>query len=244
MKVAIITARMASSRLPGKIMLDLCGAPMLERMVERVRCAKLLDDIVIATTDKCSDDVVEALCQTIDCKCFRGDEHDVLSRVQGAANWVDASQIIHLTGDCPFVDGELIDDTIKFFNAGQYDFAGNNLAGTLPIGLDVRMFSKQALHDVARRTNDPIDRVHVTYYMYTHPEIYNIGSLDNYIPTKIPMRLTVDEFLDYKLAQILYEEFMVEMPNVSYKKFLKFLTKFPEITQINLNVRQKKPAEG
>ena len=243
MTVAIITARMGSSRLPGKAMLDLAGAPMLQRMVGRVRHAALVEDIVVATTTDPADDILEDLCRTIGCSCFRGAKDDVLDRVLKAAEKTHASEVVHLTGDCPYIDPVLIDQTILFFRRNALDYAGNNLNGTFPIGLDVRMFSLAVLRDVAARTQDHIDRAHVTYYMYKHPEIYAVGGWDAPAGTDSHFRLTVDEFLDYKLARFVFEAFKDTLETFTTEQMLSFLVLNSEMAAINSNVRQKKPEE-
>lgn len=243
MTVAIVTARMGSSRLPGKVMLDLAGAPMLQRMLERVRRAALVDTVVVATTELPADDIIADLCLRLGCGCYRGAENDVLDRVLRAAESVGASDVVHLTGDCPFADPELIDRTIAFFRAHSFVYVGNNLNGTFSIGLDVRMFSTDALRDVARRTQDPIDRAHVTYYFYTHPEEYSVGGWD--APQGMPAhyRLTVDEFDDYRLAVAVFSAFRDQGTAFTTDQLITFLQTHPHIAGINRHVRQKAPQE-
>jgi spore coat polysaccharide biosynthesis protein SpsF len=247
MNAAIITARMGSSRLPGKVMLDLAGAPMLQRMVERVRRAELVDKVVVATTGHPADDIIADLCRRMGCGCFRGAEHDVMDRVLRAAQEAEAAEVVHLTGDCPFADAELIDATVAFFRANSFDYVGNNLNGTFPIGLDVRMFATQALRDAAARTSNPVDRVHVTYYLYMHPERYAVGGWDAPQGMYAGYRLTVDEFADYRLALTVFRALSRQsaaFPSFSVSELMAFLKDNPAIAALNAHVRQKAPEEG
>jgi len=243
MTSAIITARMGSSRLPGKIMLTLAGAPLLQRMVERVKRSTLLDDVIVATSSELSDDIVEDMCHSIGCSCFRGSEDDVLDRVLSAAIHFNVEDVVHLTGDCPFIDPALIDETIRYYRDMGLDYAGNNLNATFPIGMDVRMFSLKALKDVASRTQDPIDRAHVTYYIYNHPELYSIGGNDAPAGFPTDLRLTVDEFLDFKLATLVFEHFSDNVSAFTAEDIFQYLAQHPEYAYINQNVRQKAAEE-
>jgi spore coat polysaccharide biosynthesis protein SpsF (cytidylyltransferase family) len=163
--VAIIQARMTSTRLPGKVMADLCGKPALEHMIERVRRAELLDDIVVATTVNADDDPVSDLCRRLDIQVFRGDEADVLGRFQGAAAETGAEAIIRLTGDCPMIDPKVIDEVISVFDGGAYDHVSNCNIRTYPDGLDVEAFTRGALNEAAEKADHPYLREHVTPYI-------------------------------------------------------------------------------
>src|SRR5512133_3030988 len=141
--VAIVQARMSSSRLPGKVLLDLAGQPMLARVVERARRSRRIDQVAVATTTDPSDDPVEAFCRERGYACVRGSMHDVLDRYYQAARQLQAGVIVRLTADCPLVDPGLIDETVQAFHREEVDFACNRLpppfTRTYPIGLDVEV---------------------------------------------------------------------------------------------------------
>jgi len=163
--VAVIQARMTSTRLPGKVLMDIAGKPALELMLSRVSKAKTLDRIVIATTSNATDDPVADLCRRLGVGVFRGSEVDVLERYLGAALEARATTVVRLTADCPFADPAVIDGAVDFFRGGYWDYAGNANRRTFPDGLDVEVFSATALGRAAREARHPFAREHVTPYL-------------------------------------------------------------------------------
>lgn len=163
--VAIIQARMTSSRLPGKVLADIDGRPSLQRMIERVRPATGLDEIAVATTALATDDPVAALCEQIGVRCFRGDEQDVLGRYVAAAAAFDADVVVRLTADCPMHDPEVIEMALRLYAQGGYDHVSNAVQRTFPDGLDVEVMSRQALERADREAKHPFLREHVTTYI-------------------------------------------------------------------------------
>lgn len=235
---------MGSSRLPGKVMLDLAGKPMLVRMIDRVRRASLIDNVIVATTRKPADDIIADTCDQEGCSCFRGSENDMLDRLLSAARAYGAEVIVQLTGDCPAIDHRHIDQTIEFFNSGEYDYACNNIPPSLPIGFDVRMFPTHVLARAGELTLDPVDRVHGSYFIYTHPELFRIGSWSAEKDMLPHLRLTVDEYPDYKLMRRVFEALLPRDDDFSAEDVIEYLKKRPELAAINVDVRQKAPQEG
>src|SRR2546423_1477534 len=152
--VGIIEARMRSSRLPGKVLRSILGRPMLELMIERLRRARTLDRIVIATTDQPADDAIADLGEKIGVGIFRGSEDDVLLRVLETAQAFDAEVIVELTGDCPLIDPEILDQVVREFRSGGSDFCSNTLEYTAPRGTGVRGLRAVALADIGGLTAD------------------------------------------------------------------------------------------
>lgn len=190
-KLAIIQARMLSSRLPGKVLMEIDGHPMLQRVVERTQAAKSIENIVIATTTDPSDDVLEQFCHRMGYLCFRGNPSDVLDRYYQTIAKYHAEVIIRLTADCPLIDPDVIDLTVTVFlgrplpqnppyssqlsdnyspGANPFDFAANRLPPpwkrTLPIGLDVEVCSFPALHNAWKEADRLYHREHVMTYLY------------------------------------------------------------------------------
>ena len=163
--VAIIQARMTSSRLPGKVLADLDGAPMLAHMLARARRARRLDAIFVATTANPTDDPVVALCDSLGVATFRGDEQDVLGRFARAAAASEADVVMRLTADCPMSDPAMIDEAVATREEGSYDYLSNAIRRTYPDGLDVEIFTRAALDEADRVTTEPFHREHVTPYM-------------------------------------------------------------------------------
>ncbi len=166
----IIQARMGSSRLPGKVLLDIAGQPMLARVVERARWAKTVDQVIVATTTEPADDPVADFCHAHAYPCYRGSLQDVLDRYYQAARLFQVSVIVRLTADCPLIDPALIDQTVQAFRAGDYDFACNRLpppyGRTYPIGLDVEVCTFEALQRAWREADQLHQREHVMPYLY------------------------------------------------------------------------------
>jgi len=163
--VAIIQARMTSTRLPGKVLADIAGRPSLERMIARVRSSKRLSNIVVATTTNATDDPVVILCEKLGVVVFRGEEMDVLGRFQAAAQSVDAAHIMRLTADCPMIDPGVLDDMIEMYASRNWDYVSNCVNRTYPDGLDAEVFTREALEEAAVVATHPIQREHVTLYI-------------------------------------------------------------------------------
>jgi spore coat polysaccharide biosynthesis protein SpsF len=235
---------MGSSRLPGKVMLDMAGQPMLARMIERVSCAALVDTVVVATTQLPADDIIEALCREMGCNVFRGAENDMLERLLGAAHAFSGDIIVQLTGDCPAIDHRHIDQSVIFFHSGAYDYVCNNMPQTFPIGFDVRLFPTEVLEKVAKLTQDPIDRVHGSYYIYTHPERFRLGSWGTEADMWPALRLTVDEYLDYVLMRKIFSALLPGNEDFSAEDVVAFLRQHPKLAVLNAGVRQKTAQEG
>ena len=163
--VAIIQARMTSSRLPGKVMMDIAGKPSLQLMLDRVKSADLLDQIIVATTVNFTDDSIVSLCEENGVNVFRGDEQDVLGRLFAAAEQEDATIVVRLTADCPMIDPELIDETVSSYLRGGYDYVSNTIDRTYPDGMDVEVMSINALKEANKKAKHPFLREHVTPYI-------------------------------------------------------------------------------
>lgn len=243
--VATIEARMTSSRLPGKVLMPLAGQPALERLIERLKRSIYLDKIVVATTINQTDDPVVELAQKLNVDYFRGSEADVLGRVLGAAQSVGAEIIVEITGDCPLVDHRLVDRGIEEFFSHQVDYASNTIKLSYPIGFDIQVFPVKILAEVASLTHDPIDRAHVSYYIYNHPKKYQLRNWEaepeNYWPD---LRVTLDEREDHELLNKIFESLLPQRDDFSADDVIKFLKTNPSLLEINKNVRQKEAHEG
>ena len=242
--VAIIEARMTSSRLPGKVLLPILGMPALEMIVRRLSKSRYLDSICIATTTNSEDDAINALAHRLRTGVFRGSESDVLGRVLGAARASQADIIVEITGDCPFVDPELVDRGIEEFFTHDIDYASNTITPTFPNGFDVQVFPTKILAQVASLTDDPIDRTHVSYYIYMHPEKYRCYNWaappESFGPE---LRMTLDEEADYRALTIVAEALAPAHPEFSARDVVLYLREHPDVVAINAAVRQKEVHE-
>lgn len=224
--VAIISARMTSTRRPGKVMAPIMGKPMLELLLERVKRAQLIDQIVIATTTNETDDCVANLTKKLGVACFRGSEHDVLGRVLLAARKYKGDVIVRLTGDNPLIDPLYIDKGIKIFLSGKYDYVANdNVQLTMPRGFDVEIFSTKSLAEVNQITNDKDIHEHVTLYFWKHPEKYKLKSFgpDKRNDKAAKLHLAVDTEEDLTLIRKIFKALSVKNPNFSYEDVIDLL---------------------
>jgi len=168
---------MASSRLPGKVLADIAGKPALTRMVDRLRHARMLDGIVLATTTSPADDVLEDWAGKQGVACFRGSDEDVLGRVVAAHREQGTEIIVALCGDCPLIDPCLVDSAVDAFGQGIWDLVTTARDSGYPQGTEVQVMTFEALAEVAATVDDPAAREHVTLHVYEHPRRYRIGSL-------------------------------------------------------------------
>jgi spore coat polysaccharide biosynthesis protein SpsF len=203
MIIAIIQARMGSSRLPNKSLMDIDGKTALEFMIDRVRKSDLIDDIVVATTINQEDDVIANLCINNKINCYRGSENDVLDRYYQSAKKYEAKIVVRLTSDCPLIDPDLIDKTINIFINKKVDYASNAVPPDkkkYPDGSDVEVFSFDALQRTWVETTDIKDREHVTFYMWDKRDNFNTIMLDNEYDWG-RYRITVDYIEDLELVR-------------------------------------------
>jgi spore coat polysaccharide biosynthesis protein SpsF len=172
--VASIEARMTSSRLPGKVLADVCGTPALTRLVHRLRRCTLLDDIVLATTTNAADDALAAWADREGVAIFRGSEDDVLGRVVGAQRSRNGELVVEITGDCILTDPEIVDMGITVFLENDCDVVSTCRKRGFPMGICVQVFRLEHLAEVAATIDDPAVREHVSLYFYEHPERYRL----------------------------------------------------------------------
>lgn len=243
--VATIEARMTSTRLPGKVLLPILGAPALEHLINRLKQSKFVDAIVVATTINAADDPIVALAGRLGVGVYRGSENDVLERVLKAAQSVQADIIVEITGDCPAVDPQLVDRGIEEFFDHNVDYASNTIKPTFPNGFDVQVFPTKILARVAELTQDPIDRVHVSYYIYMHPELFSLHNWEALPPEYGPnLRVTLDEDSDYRVICAIFEALYPTNKKFSARDVVQWLLTNPRVIEVNKYVKQKEVWEG
>jgi spore coat polysaccharide biosynthesis protein SpsF len=238
--VAIVQARMGSTRLPGKVLQDLAGEPMLARVVNRTCRAKTLQEVVIATTTNTVDDVIVKLCEARGWSWFRGSEEDVLDRYYHAAKKYQADFIVRITSDCPLIDPEVIDHVVQEFLERQpeVDYASNTWPRrTFPRGLDTEVMRMDVLERAWREDRNPAWREHVTPYIYRNPDRFRIHNVVSPVDYSA-MRWTVDTQEDLAFVRKVYDYFGHD--RFSWREVLKVLEEHPEWVEINRGVRQKR----
>ncbi len=238
--VCFIEARMRSTRLPGKVLLPILGKPMLALMIERLRRARTIDDIVIATVDDPADDPIAELADSLGVGCFRGSEEDVLARVLGAARAYDADIIVETTGDCPLHDPAIVDQVVSAWRLGGSRFTTNIMPYSTPRGTDVRVFSADDLDEVNRNSDDPADHEHVSLYFMERAEQHGLRNVAfNLGADAADYRLTVDTPEDYELVRRIYEALYPQDAEFSIHRCLELLRARPDLVAINRKIEQK-----
>ena len=205
MTVAVLQARMSSSRLPGKVMRPILGQPMIALQIERVRRSRRLAEVVVATSIDPSDDPLADFLSSIGVRVVRGPLDDVLGRFIAVIDTLGLTgDLVRLTADCPLADPEVIDACIDLRKQGEFDYASNGRLRTYPRGLDIEVFRIQALQQAARETNAPYDREHVTPWLYRPGSPFSQGELVQEIDES-PLRWTVDLPADFEFVRRVYE---------------------------------------
>lgn len=241
--VAIIQARMSSTRLPGKVMKKLCGKSVLEHVIRRVQACRLLDDIVVATTISPTDDVIVAEAERCTAKWFRGSEEDVLDRYYRAAKQFQADVVVRVTSDCPLFDPETLTEMLECFhdrNTGdrKIDYLSNTLTRTYPRGLDAEIFTFDALEKAHHDSDKPFEREHVTPYIYRHPELFSLhGKTSREDLSRF--RWTLDTNKDFLFLRKIYSRLFRENAIFPTSKVVSLLKERPELAEINTDVEQK-----
>lgn len=240
---AIIQARMASGRLPGKAVLPLNGLPVIKHNIRRAQSASIIDEVIVATTFHKSDDLIKEYATEAGAKVYRGSEDDVLGRLYRASKETNDDVIVRLTGDNPLVPTELIDEVGKYVLNNSADYASNKIQRTFPLGMDAEALTLQSLAEVHEETRDPYYREHATKYFREEKnefEIQNVAvndvygeSISGFSPN---IRLTLDEANDYELFNNLYEKIPYETI-LDARETVEFIIE-KDLQKINSNVDQ------
>jgi len=233
--LAILQARVSSTRLPGKVLRPLLGRPMLACQIERLTHSHRIGKLLVATSVEPDDNQIEQLCNSIGVPCFRGSLSDVLDRFYQAAKPHHPGLIVRLTGDCPLTDPELIDQGIDFIGQHNFDYVSNVNPRTYPIGLDMEVFTFASLDRAWREAVLPSEREHVTPYIRNHPDLFSIGNLAGQADLSFH-RWTVDEPADFEFVTKIYELLYPVKPAFTTADILKLLAAHPDLTSINYHI--------
>ncbi|GAA0473106.1 flagellin modification protein FlmC [Paractinoplanes deccanensis] len=233
--LGIIQARMGSSRLPGKVLRKLGSRTVLERVVLAARQSGVLDELVVATTTEPDDDAVAAECAELGVPCYRGSVDDVLERFLGVLDEHESDVVLRFTADSPLLDPELIARAYRVFMAAEADYMTTSIVKTLPRGLDVEVVRTPVLREIDALATEH-HRTHVTSYIYTHSEQYDVIGLTMQ-PDLSHLRLTLDTEDDWKLIEAIVQHFGDEP--ISVRKLTDWLAGRPDLTELNAHVLQK-----
>ncbi len=242
--VAVVQARMGSTRLPGKVMLDLDGKPVIERVIERLERCKLLDAIVIATTPS-SDEIIDWCCEN-KIKFIIGSEDDVLGRVAHASRRMKADVIVDITADCPLIDPEVVDQCIGILiNEGKVHVT-NTVVRTFPDGFDVQVYTLEILEKINEIVTDKNHRKHtgwnIDHYLCLLKELVVNVLVEDQKYNEPEMRVTLDTEEDYLLIQTIFETFRGK--NFGYKDVIDLLRERPALRKLNDKIKPKVAGEG
>jgi spore coat polysaccharide biosynthesis protein SpsF len=233
MIIAVLQARMSSTRLPGKVMRPILGTPMIERQIERIARARLIDKLIVATSTDASDDVLASHCGGMGIAVHRGDLFDVLSRFAGAVAALNrVRHVVRLTADCPLTDWEVIDGCIKMHVDGSYDFTSNAMRRSFPIGLDVEVMTRELLDHLATSSTTPDQREHVTQLVYDQPTSYRCGHYVQKLDES-RRRWTVDTLADFTMVDAVYCALYPANPAFTSDDVRGFLAAHPDVAALN-----------
>lgn len=240
-RVAVVQARMTSTRLPGKVLMDLEGAPLLERQLARLARCRRLDDVVLAVTVNAADDPLVALAERLGVRWFRGSEDDVLGRYVGAAREADASVVVRVTSDCPLIDPVEVDRVVEAL-ADDVDYAANIVEPRrLPRGLDGEALWRDVLERAGRMGTSRAAREHVTWFVREeHPELFRIARVEGGVEAP-DLRWTVDTEADLAMVRRLYADLGLAERDVPLAEIVAHVRAHPDIAAINGDIAQKDP---
>lgn len=236
--VAIIQARMGSTRLPGKVMEDLAGQTMLARVVNRTKRARTLQKVAIATSRLHRDDAIADLCRWHGWDCYRGSENDLLDRYYQTAQIFHADTVVRITSDCPLIDPAVVDQVVNTFREDpKTDYASNTLpVRTFPRGLDAEVFSMKVLQRLWREDQNPETREHVTQYIYQNLDLFRIRGVTNNKDLSA-WRWTVDTRDDLAFIRKIYDHFQND--EFSWQDVAQLLALHPDWPLMNAQIQQK-----
>jgi spore coat polysaccharide biosynthesis protein SpsF len=235
--VAIIQARMGSTRLPGKVLMDMGGATVLDRVLNRLGRSRLIRESVVATTTESADDVIAEHCARAGWKVFRGSEQDVLDRYYQAAQTMNAEAVVRITSDCPLIDPEVTDAMVHAFLEQKADYASNSLVRTYPRGLDTEVMTMQALEHAWRESTQPHQREHVTPFFYENPGAFKLFGMESDIDCS-EHRWTLDTPEDLQLLQAIYTR-LGGRDDFGWREVLALIEREPALANINRHIVQK-----
>ena len=238
--VAIIEARMTSSRLPGKVLLPVLGISMLERLITRLKSVSNINEIIVATTTNSQDDIIVELCERLKTRTFRGSELDVFQRVIGAAIFAEAEIIVEITGDCPIIDPNLIEDAVEIFKFSKVDYLSNCEIQTYPAGMEIQVVNLQALVRSYSMTNSLLDKEHVTLHIRKNPELFKHMHITAPLNLLAPeLSVTLDERADFELITFIIEQ--LEPTNFYFGcgEIVNLLRSNKKMATLNSGVRRK-----
>jgi len=235
----IVEARMNSTRLPGKVLKNIIGKTVIELLLNRLKSIKKIDKIIIATTKNSKDDLIEEFANKKKFHVYRGDENNVMQRVMKAAEYYNTDIIVSITGDCPLIDPEIVDQAINLYKNNKAKYVSNCHIRSYPDGMDVQVYSLNTLKKSYTMTKSLLDREHVTLHIRKNPNIF--PALHLIAPRSLfwpNLGLTLDDKLDFILIKKIFEKFKNKKNNFSLKEIIDYLKHNKKLLKINHNVKR------
>ena len=236
--LAIVQARMGSTRLPGKTLIDIEGKPLLEHVINRIRYSKMIEEIIIATTNEPEDKAIVNMAKKLQVKTYAGSSYDVLDRFYQVARLFEGKVIVRITADDPFKDPKVIDDIVNYFlSHPELNYVSNTIEPSYPVGIDVEVFSFEALKTAWENAKKSVEREHVTPYIIYNPGLFNIANYKNSKQLSY-LRWTIDTKEDLQMTKEVYNRLYVEDKIFYMDDILQLLQKYPHISDINSSIEQ------
>lgn len=234
--LAIIQARLGSTRLPSKVFLDLVGYPVLAHVIKRLRHSRLVSEFIVATTIAAEDLAIVKLCADMGVRVYCGDERDPLERYYQAARLYGADHVMRIKGDCPAIDPAIVDEAIRLHLQSGADYTSNTLERTYPVGQDVEILRRETLEQVWQKAGLRSEREHITLYIPKHPAAFRICHLKA-AQDFSAKRWTIDYPEDYELLKHIFDELYPLDPLFGMSAILDFLSHHPELEKLNAHIR-------
>jgi spore coat polysaccharide biosynthesis protein SpsF len=238
--VTVVQARRGSTRLPNKVLLPLAGAPLLVRMVERVRAARLVGTVIVATTTDSPDDSIVELCAAEGIACVRGNPTDLLERHYRVGKLAGAAHVVKIPSDCPLIDPDVIDAVLRFYleRPGWFEYVSNLHPATFPDGNDVEVMPFPVLTRAHREATKPAEREHTTPYVWDNPHLFRVGNVAREgEDLSLRHRWTIDYPADYELIRSVYEQLYRPGHVFRTAEVLEYLAAHPEVSEANAGYR-------
>jgi len=224
--LVFLQARMESTRLPGKVMMRICGKPMIQWQISRILKANLIDELVVVIPNTQENDVLADFLKSINVKIYRGSHENVYDRFLQSSRLFPSQNIIRLTADCPLVMPELLDEMITHFNKSNFDYLSNTLIETFPDGLDIEIFLSKTLYKLSDFNLNEAEKEFVTYGIYTRPDIFKLENFEN-SSNLGNERWTVDYPEDFEFVRNVFNHFKGQESTFSFNDVINFLILYP-----------------
>ncbi|MEN0057471.1 MAG: glycosyltransferase family protein [Bdellovibrio sp.] len=238
MIAVIVQARLGSTRLPGKVLMDIAGYPLIHHVFARLKPSTLVNKFILATTDLPQDDALAEWAAQQGLDCYRGSETDVLDRYYQAAKIFKVDIVVRVTADDPFKDYRMLDAMLAELETKKKDFISNNNPPSFPEGMDLEIMTFESLQKAAQQARDSFEREHVTQYIYRHPEMFKIANFRNQEGDFSDLRWTLDTEADLTMTRAVYENLFSSKSLFQYEDILLLAERKPEIMTINKNQKR------